>query len=75
MNRGQLIFGDLDQLGHSFGTLVDCKMRERLQHERQLAEHRMTKHRLEAKKSCAPNAASYRIVLHQFKRWLRAIPQ
>jgi hypothetical protein len=75
MNQGQLVFGDGDQLGIGCRALVDRTIRERLQNERQLAEHRMTKHRLEAKKSCSPDAASYRIALRQFKRWLRAIAQ
>jgi hypothetical protein len=66
MNRGQLVFGDLDQLGSNIGTLVDRTIRKQLQNERQLAEHRTTKHRLEARKSCAPDATNYRIALHQF---------
>jgi hypothetical protein len=75
MNQGRLAFSDGDQLGNSFATLLDRTICERLQNERQLAEHRTTKHRLEARKSCAPDATSYRIALRQFKQWLRAIAQ
>jgi hypothetical protein len=73
MNRGHLVYGDMDQLGSNIRTLVDRNIRERLQNERQLAERRMTKHRLDARKSCTPDITSYRIALRQFKRWLRGI--
>jgi hypothetical protein len=69
MNQGQLVFGN------GFSTLINRTLRERLQNERQLAERRMTKYRLEARKSCAPDATSYRISLRQFKRWLRGLAQ
>lgn len=75
MNQGQLVFGDGNQLGNGFRTLVDRTIRERLQNERQFAERRMKKHRLEARKSCAPDATRHRIALYRFKRWLRAIVQ
>jgi hypothetical protein len=73
MNWRPLLLGDEDQLGNRFRSLVDRKIRERRQNERQLAERRTTKHRLQAKKSCVADARSYRVASHQFKRWLRAI--
>ena len=73
MNLGQLLLGDEDHLGNGFGTFIDRKIRERRQNERQLAEYRATKHRLEARKSCVADARSYRVASHQFKRWLRAV--
>jgi hypothetical protein len=45
----------------SFKTLVGRKIRERRQDERQLAEHRTTKHQLQAKNSCVADARSYRV--------------
>jgi hypothetical protein len=75
MNQGQRVFGDGDQLGNGFRTLIDRTIRERLRYERQLAEHRTTKHRLQARKSCLADARSYRVAAYQFKRWLRAIAQ
>jgi hypothetical protein len=75
MNLGQLLLGGHNQLGNDFKTLVDRKIRERRQGERQLAECRTTKHRLEARKSCVADARSYRVASHTFKRWLRAIAQ
>ena len=75
MNWRQLLLGNGDQLGNSFRSLVDRKIHERRQNERQLAERRTTKHRLQAKKSCVADARSYRVASHQFRRWLRAIAQ
>jgi hypothetical protein len=72
---GQLLLGHEDQLGNDFRTLIDRKIRQRRQNERQLAERRTTKHRLEARKSCVADARNYRVASHQFKRWLRAIAQ
>lgn len=73
MNWRQLQSGNEDELGNGFRTLVTRKLRERRQNERQLAERRTTKYRLEARKSCVADARGYRVASHQFKRWLRAI--
>jgi hypothetical protein len=45
----------------SFKALVGRKIRERRQDERQLAEHRATKHQLQARNSCVADARSYRV--------------
>jgi len=45
----------------SFKTLVDHKIRERRRDERRLAEHRTTKHQLQARNSCVADARSYRV--------------
>ena len=45
----------------SFKALVSRKTRERRQDERQLAEHRTTKHQLQARNSCVADARSYRL--------------
>lgn len=45
----------------SFKVLVGRKVRERRQDERQLAEHRTTKHQLQARNSCVADARSYRV--------------
>ena len=45
----------------SFKALVGRKIRERRQTERQLAEHRTTKHQLQARNSCVADARSYRL--------------
>jgi hypothetical protein len=55
---------------HSFKTLVDRTIRELRQKERRLAEHRTTKHQLQARNSSVADARSYRVALHRFKRWL-----
>ena len=73
MKLGQLLLGDEYQLGNGFRAFVDRKIRERRQTERQLAECRTTKYRLQARKSCVADARSYRVASHRFKRWLRAI--
>ena len=44
-----------------FETLVDRTIREQRCEERRLAERRTSKHRLQAKKSCIPDARSYRV--------------
>jgi hypothetical protein len=75
MNLGQLVLGGHDQLGNDFKTFVDRTIRERRQSERLLAEHRITKHRLQARKSCVADARSYRVASRRFKRWLRAVAQ
>src|SRR4029453_4409542 len=45
----------------SFKTLVDRKIRERRRDERGLAEHRATKHQLQARKSCVADPRTYRV--------------
>jgi hypothetical protein len=45
----------------SFKALVARKIRERRRDERQLAEHRTTKHQLQARNSCVADARSYRV--------------
>ena len=45
----------------SFKALVGRKTHERRQDERQLAEHRTTKHQLQARNSCVADARSYRV--------------
>src|SRR5439155_827332 len=45
----------------SFKALVGRKIRERRRDERQLAEHRTTKHQLQARNSCVADARSYRV--------------
>ena len=45
----------------SFKALVGRKIRERRQDERQLAEHRTTRHQLQARNSCVADARSYRL--------------
>jgi hypothetical protein len=71
--RGNVIKG-------SFKALADRKIRERCRHERQLAEHRTTKHQLQARSSCVADARSYRVARRlsaptaaQFD-WKRLIP-
>jgi hypothetical protein len=67
-----LLIGRGDQVGDSFKTLVDRKIRERRRDERRLAEHRMTTHQLQARNSCVADARSYRVASHRLKRWLTA---
>jgi hypothetical protein len=45
----------------SFKALVGRKIRERRRDERQFAEHRTTKHQLQSRNSCVPDARSYRV--------------
>jgi hypothetical protein len=45
----------------SFKALVGRKTRERRRDDRQLAEHRTTKHQFRARNSCIADARSYRI--------------
>ena len=69
MNWGKLLLiGRVDQVGDSFKTFVDRKIRER-----RLGEHRTTKHQLQARKSCVADARSYRVASHGFKRCLTAM--
>jgi hypothetical protein len=46
---------------YSFKALVGRRIRERRRDERQLAEHRTTKHQLQARNSCVADARSYRV--------------
>jgi hypothetical protein len=74
MNGGKLLLiGRVAQVGDSFKTFVERKIRERRRDERRLGEHRTTKHQLQARKSCVADARSYRVASHGFKRWLTAI--
>jgi hypothetical protein len=74
MNWGKLLLvGRVDHVGDSFKTLVDRKIRDQRRDERRLGEHRTTKHRLQARKSCVADARSYRVASHGFKRWLTAM--
>ena len=59
MNLDKLLVIGRDR--DSFKALVGRKIRERRQTERQLAEHRTTKHQLQAKNSCVADARSYRL--------------
>jgi hypothetical protein len=61
MNRKRLQLFGRGWVEHSFKTLVDRSFRERRREERRLAEQRTTKHHLQARKSCVPDARSYRI--------------
>jgi hypothetical protein len=68
-----LLIGRVDQVGDSFKTFVDRKIRERRRDERRLCEIRTTKHQLQARKSCVADARSYRVASNGFKRWLTAM--
>src|SRR5437762_7920940 len=59
MNWDKLLVIGRDR--ESFKALVSRKVRERLQDERQLAEHCTTKHQLQARNSCVADARSYRV--------------
>ena len=61
MNWNKLHLFGRRWVDHSFGTLVNRKIRERRRQERRFAEQRTTKHRLEAIKSCIADARSYRV--------------
>jgi len=74
MKWEKLFLSGRDRIGDGFKTLVDCKVRERRQDERRLAQHRRTKHHLQARKSCVADARGYRIASRQFKRWLMQSP-
>jgi hypothetical protein len=45
----------------SFKALAGRKIRERRRDERQVAEHLMTKHQLQARNSCVADGRSYRV--------------
>jgi hypothetical protein len=49
------------RVARSFKTLVDRTIRKQRCEERRLAEHRITKYRFQARKSCIPDARSYRV--------------
>jgi hypothetical protein len=49
------------QVQHIFKTLVDRTIRKQRCEERRLAEQRTTKYRFQARKSCIPDARSYRV--------------
>src|SRR5213079_3382359 len=59
MNWDKLLLIGRDR--DSFKALVGRKIREQRQDERQFAEHRTTKHQLQARKSCVADARSYRV--------------
>lgn len=59
MNWEKLLLIGRDQ--DSFKALVGRKIREQRRDERQLAEHRTTKHQVQARKSCVADARSYRV--------------
>jgi len=59
MNWDKLLLIGRDR--DSFKVLVGRKIRERRRDERQLAEHRTTKHQLQARNSCVADAKSYRV--------------
>lgn len=61
MNRRKLHLFVRDWVEQSFKTLVDRTIREQRREERRLAERRATKHQLQARKSCIPDARSYRV--------------
>jgi hypothetical protein len=50
-----------DWIEQSFKALVDQTIREQRGEERRLAERLTTTHRLQARKSCIPDARSYRV--------------
>jgi hypothetical protein len=50
-----------DWVEHSFQTLVVRTIREQRCEERRLGEQRTTMHQLQARKSCIPDARSYRV--------------
>ena len=61
MNWGKLHLIGRDRGQDSFKTLVDRKVREQRRDERRVAEHRTTKHQLQARSSCVADARSYRV--------------
>jgi hypothetical protein len=73
MNWEKLLLLGGDRVQSNFGTLVDRKVRDQRRNERRLTEYRMTKHQIEARKSCVADARSYRVASHGFKRWLAAM--
>jgi hypothetical protein len=60
MNGKFLLFGR-DEIANSLIRFVDRKIGEQRRDERRLAEQRITKHRIQARKSCIADARNYRI--------------
>ena len=60
MNGKFPLFGG-DEIENSCMHLVDRSIREQRRDERRLAEHRATKYRFQARKSCVADARSYRV--------------
>jgi hypothetical protein len=60
MNGKFLLFAR-GEIENSFMHVVHRSIREQRREERRLAEHRATKHRFQARKSCVADARSYRI--------------
>jgi hypothetical protein len=60
MNGKFLLFGR-DETVSSLIRFVDRKISEQRRDERRFAEQRTTKYRFQARKSCIPDARSYRI--------------
>src|SRR5205809_7849816 len=65
MNSGKFHLIGRVGVEDSFKVLVDRKIRERRHDERRLAEHRTTKHHLQARNSCVSDPRSYRIARRQ----------
>jgi hypothetical protein len=61
MQWGKLHLIGSNQVQDNFSTLVIREIRKRRRDERQLAEHRTTKHQIPARKSCVADARNYRI--------------
>jgi len=57
----KLYLNDRDHLWDAFKTLVNYEIRKTRRDERRLAEHRTTKHRIQARSSCIVDARSYRV--------------
>ncbi len=51
---------------HSFRSLIDRTIRECRSEERRVAERHTRKHRLQARKSCIPDARNYRVARRLF---------
>src|SRR6266513_2621382 len=60
--NAKVLLMDRDRIPDSLRTFVYRQLRKRRWDERQLAEQRTTKHDLEARKSCIPDARNYRVV-------------
>ena len=61
MNREKLQSFSRGWIEHRFKALVDRNLRQLRRAERQRAEQRTTKHRLQARNSCIADARSYRV--------------
>jgi hypothetical protein len=60
MNGKSLLFGR-DENENSLMRFVDRKILEQRREERRFAEQRITKHRVQARKSCVADARNYRV--------------